>query len=154
MMDKVINTQEELNTLLNAHKLWLDSGKKQGKQLDLSEYKIGNPNTRLDFNNMDISYSILTDARFINVNFSSVKMDNVKATYVGFWHSDLSNVKITNSNLRSGYISKDTITNGIIIENSKIKEMMFYSQEILECKYKMHKEWIDSDGKRGEKIEY
>jgi uncharacterized protein YjbI with pentapeptide repeats len=82
-------TKNELKTILEQHKLWLDSNKKEGKCADLSGADLygadlyGADLTGADLSDADLTDANLTDANLTDANLTGAIIDK-KTAYCRF----------------------------------------------------------------------
>lgn len=99
-------THEELNEILAQHKLWLESGKKEGKCADLSRYNLCNVNfSGLDLRDINFSYSRFDSAYLDGANLSGSECRGAdfvwaKMTRTNFSNAILNRCIMSSSNLR------------------------------------------------------
>ena len=117
--EKTIITQEELDKKLILHEKWLNK-KEDGKQLNLS---------KVICENLDISWSILTQAIFNNVDFINCKFYDTQFIDVIFTQCLLQDSSYSESTIVNSFFKRCTLTN-LRINNSYFDNNFFINTEI------------------------
>ena len=101
-------TQEKLNEILEAHKLWLNG--EGGSHADLSSADL----SHADLSNANLSYAYLSHANLSRANLSSADLS----------HADLSGAYLSGANLSSAYLSdaylSDAYLSGADLSNADL----------------------------------
>jgi hypothetical protein len=119
-------TREELDAILEAHKLWLSSGFIQGKQADLSYADLRYANLRyanLSYANLryanlryaNLSYANLRSANLSSANLSYANLRSANLSYADLSYADLryanlSSANLSYANLRSANLSSANLS--------------------------------------------
>lgn len=83
--------QEELDNILEQHKLWLDTGEKQGKRADLSDANL---------RGAELRRAILSGADLSGANLSCAILSNADLTGAKLWGVNLMDVILRGADLR------------------------------------------------------
>ena len=96
-------TKKELKTILEQHKLWLDSNEKKGKCVDLSY--------------VDLSYA---DLRCVNLRCADLRCANLR--YANLTYADLTSANLTSANLTDANLRYANLTNTILDEKEQYRK--------------------------------
>ena len=103
-------TQEKLNEILEAHKLWLNG--EGGSHADLSHADLSNANlsyaylSYADLSNADLSHADLSNAYLSHANLS-----NADLSHADLSNADLSGANLIGANLSDAYLSGADLSN-------------------------------------------
>ena len=98
-MEKI--TEEELKTILEQHKLWLNSNGKEGKRADL---------TRADLTGADLSRANLRCAELSGANLTDAILYGVNLTRANLTGANLTDVCLEYANLTGAYLTRAYLT--------------------------------------------
>ena len=90
-------TQEELDVILEQHKLWLETDCKQGKRADLSWADL----SHMDLSYKDLSYAILTGADLSYANLYRADLICADLSYAILTGADITDANLAYANLTS-----------------------------------------------------
>ena len=94
-------TQNELNILLDQHKLWFDGDYKQGRKLALvNEYLRGLDLSYRDLRNANLCRAYLRNADLSNANLCRANLSHADLCRADLCRADLSHANLCNANLR------------------------------------------------------
>ena len=98
-MEKI--KEKELKTILEQHKLWLDSNKKEGKRADLSSVDLSSA----DLTGANLRCADLTGAKLSGANLSGANLTGANLTCTNLTGADLSGADLAFANLRYANLS-------------------------------------------------
>mgnify|MGYP002672113775 CR=1 FL=1 len=110
-------TREELNEVLEKHKLWLDTDGKEGEQADLSYTDLRGFNlTRAnlsdsDLEGADLRFANLKSTNLHSANFAGSDLSNADLTNAILRHSDLTGTNMFGANLEYAYLQGAKLSN-------------------------------------------
>jgi hypothetical protein len=110
-------TEEELKTILEQHKLWLDSDGEKCKRANLTD---------MDLSYMDLSIMNLTRADFTNANLSHANLRCANLYRAILRRADLTRADLTDANLTEANLTntildeKEQCRNGIVLTEPMI----------------------------------
>jgi hypothetical protein len=111
-------TEEELKTILEQHKLWLDSNKKEGKRADLSSANLRCANLyRANLRRADLTSADLFGADLTGADLTGA--DLRRAYLIG---ADLSGADLTDANLTGANLSCADLTDTILDEKEQCRK--------------------------------
>ena len=97
-MEKI--TKEELKTILEQHKLWLNSNGKEGKCADLSDAYLNSANlTSVDLRRADLSDSDLRGADLSGANLSGANLTRANLIFTNLRCANLSSADLSGASL-------------------------------------------------------
>jgi hypothetical protein len=88
-------TKEQLDKILKDHKLWIESGGKEGERADLSNANL----SHFNLENYYFYYSTLTYADLSTSDLSNANLSNANLYKACLYWANLSNAKLINANL-------------------------------------------------------
>ena len=145
-------TEEELKTILEQHKLWLDSNKKEGKRADLTDAKLyGADLSGANLTRANLAYANLTDANLTRANLSGADLigahlyvaylsgaDLYGAILIGtnltganLRHADLSGANLTCANLTGADLELAILTDTILDEKEQCRKGIVLTEPMI-----------------------
>ena len=94
-------TKQELDKILDNHKLWLSSGGEKGERADLSSANLSSADLRF----ADLSYANLRFANLSYANLSSANLSSANLSSANLDSANLSHANLHYANLRSADLS-------------------------------------------------
>ncbi len=115
-------SKQELDKIIDNHKLWLNSECEKGERADLSYADLRYVNlSYADLDNADLSYADLSNANLHNANLhnanlhnadlSNADLSNADLSYANLSYADLSNANLRHANLRYAVLRKANLHN-------------------------------------------
>ena len=115
-------TKKELKTILEQHKLWLDSNEKEGKLADLSYTNL----YRADLSSVNLTDADLTRA---NLRFAVLRRANL--TGAKLYGADLSGANLSDANLINSKLEYTNLTNTILNEKEQCRKGIVLTEPIV-----------------------
>lgn len=119
-----------INNYLNKHEKWLDSGGKDGNQLNVFEMDLDTREILLeysDLNNADLRNSILADNELIAINFTRANLDNCDMTICNLKGCLFDKTSLSKINLEEAVIEEETKFINTNIKDSTFKHAYLYN---------------------------
>jgi hypothetical protein len=114
--------QQELNCILEQHKLWLaGSG---GLRADLSNADLGHANlSDADLRSANLSYADLSNANLSHADLSNANLSHADLSYANLSYANLRNAYLSYANLRNAYLSDAYLRSANLICLGNMKEI-------------------------------
>jgi hypothetical protein len=109
-MEKI--TEQELKTILEQHKLWLDSNKKEGKRADLSSADLRGA----DLRGADLTDANLTGADLIGADLTGVDLSGANLTGACLYRANLTGADLRRANLTGADLFGADLTCAILTD--------------------------------------
>ena len=121
-------TKKELKTILEQHKLWLDSNEKEGKCVDLSGANLSGANlTCVDLSGADLSGADLRCADLSGANLTSANLSYANLSYANLSYANLSGANLTSANLRCANLTSANLTSANLRGVDLRRSDLFYT---------------------------
>ena len=123
-------TKEELKTILEQHKLWLDSNEKEGKRVDLR---------RADLRRANLSGADLTWAILSGVNLTGADLTDADLRYANLRYANLTDANLTGADLTHADLEYANLTDAILDEKEQCRKGIVLTEPMIG--YKNSNEW-------------
>jgi len=110
-------SQEELNKILEEHKLWAESERQSGQQADLSKADLGNAN----LSNTDLRGAILRKANLLEANLHKARLISTDLSEAILRKANLSEAELFNTILSGANLGRADLSNANL-GNAKLIE--------------------------------
>ena len=116
-------TKKELKEILEQHKLWLDSNKKEGKCADLTDADLRYANlTHADLRYANLSGANLTGAGLCRANLIEVNLTCANLTDAILTSANLTRADLTGADLSSANLTGADLTDTILDDNEQCRK--------------------------------
>ena len=104
-------TKKELKTILEQHKLWLDSNEEEGKCADLSDVNLRRADLPgADLIGADLRRANLSDANLYRTNLTGADLTGANLSSANFFGADLSRVDLSGADLSGAYLTSANLS--------------------------------------------
>ena len=145
-------TEEELKTILEQHKLWLDSNETEGKRADLTDADLSYANlrcadltganltganlTRANLTNSVLTNSVLTGANLFytyltGANLRGANLTDVCLEYANLYGANLRGANLTGADLRRAELTYADLTDTILDEKEQCRKGIVLTEPIV-----------------------
>ena len=140
-------TEEELETILEQHKLWLDSNEKEGKRADLSGARLtdailtGADLTSADLTDAKLYGAILsganltgadlTDAILTGADLTSADLTSADLTDANLYRANLTDANLTDANLTDADLERANLTDTILDEKEQCRKGIVLTEPMI-----------------------
>jgi hypothetical protein len=115
-------TEEELKTILEQHKLWLDSNGKEGKCANLAYANLTDAN---------LSGADLTEANLTRANLTRADLIGAHLNCADLTDANLSGANLTDANLRRAYLTEANLTDTILDEKEQCRKGIVLTEPMI-----------------------
>ena len=135
-------TEEELKTILEQHKLWLDSNETEGKCANLSGADLTDANleranlscanlTGADLTGADLTDAILIDADLTSADLTSADLTDANLYRANLTDANLTDANLTNADLRRAYLFGADLTDTILDEKEQCRKGIVLTEPMI-----------------------
>ena len=129
-------TEEELETILEQHKLWLDSNETEGKCANLSGADLTDANLEranlscANLTGADLTGADLTDAILIDADLTSADLTSADLTDANLYRANLTDANLTDANLTDADLERANLTDTILDEKEQCRKGIVLTEPI------------------------